>query len=360
MMFNGIYRNKTVLVTGHTGFKGSWFCLFLEKLGANVIGYSLPPPTQPNHFDLLQLSGESIKGDVRDYGFFLRVLEKWHPNIVFHFAAQSLVRYSYRHPVETYETNVMGTANVLEACRHEKSIKSIIIVSSDKCYENNEWVRGYRENDRLGGLDPYSCSKGCVELITNSYRRAYFASDNHRKLLASVRAGNVIGGGDWAENRIVPDIVKAASEGKPAVIRNPDAVRPWQHVLDPLAGYLQLGQKLLEGESEFSGAWNFGPALEIRLRVRDLAEIFKSNWDAIDYHFGQLESDMHETGILSLDSSKAKRLLEWKPVWKAKTPIKKTVDWYKNFYCRDSVLSNEQLNEYIKDAKAACLPWTTH
>ena len=262
-MFRGVYKGKKVLVTGHTGFKGSWLSLWLIKLGAKVIGYALEPPTNSNHFELLNLDMVSIIGDIRDRDRLNAIFKKYKPEVVFHLAAQPLVRYSYINPVETFETNVMGTINVFEACRITESVKAIVNITSDKCYENKEWIWGYRESDPLGGYDPYSASKGCAELVTSSYRKSFFNpedySKKHNTLLASARSGNVIGGGDWGKDRLIPDIVRAISKNEKLYIRNPKATRPWQHVLEPLSGYLFLGQMLLEGKTEFADAWNFGP-----------------------------------------------------------------------------------------------------
>ena len=278
-LFNGIYNNKTVLVTGHTGFKGSWLCFWLIQMGAKVIGYSLEPPTSPNHFELLNLDMVSVIGDIRDSDKLNAVFAQYQPEIVFHLAAQPLVRLSYKEPVETFETNVIGTLKVFEACRNTKSVRAIVNITSDKCYENKEWVWGYRENDPMGGYDPYSASKGCAELVTSSYRNSFFNVNeygkSHNVLLASCRAGNVIGGGDWAKDRLMTDIMVAVSEGKKVVIRNPRATMPWQHVLEPLSGYLMLGQKLFEGKKEFAQAWNFGPGEQGAITVKEVVENIK-------------------------------------------------------------------------------------
>ena len=256
--FGNVYRGRRVLVTGHTGFKGSWLALWLTELGADVTGCSLAPPTSPNHWDLLGLQIADHRLDVRDASAIARVVSQVRPEVVFHLAAQSLVRRSYREPLETWSTNVMGTANVLDACRQTAGVRAVVVVTSDKCYENQGWKRGYREDDRLGGHDPYSASKAATEMVAASYRGAFFGSKS-TPLLATGRAGNVIGGGDWSEDRLLPDVVRAIAEGSTLEIRSPQATRPWQHVLEPLSAYLLLGQKLLEGRGECEGGWNFGP-----------------------------------------------------------------------------------------------------
>lgn len=262
-LFCGVYKKRKVLITGHTGFKGSWLTFWLSQMGADVLGYALEPDTNPNHFSMLDLPIASVIGDIRDIEHLTRVFDRFQPEIIFHLAAQSLVRRSYDDPAETFKTNVIGTVNIFEACRRTSSVRAVINVTSDKCYENREWLWGYRENDPMGGYDPYSASKGCAELVTSAYRNSFFNlaeyDRKHYTLLASVRAGNVIGGGDWAKDRIMTDIMEAVSQGEKLYIRNPRATRPWQHVLEPLSGYLLLGQKLLEGEKEFAEAWNFGP-----------------------------------------------------------------------------------------------------
>lgn len=364
-LFNNIYYGKRVLVTGHTGFKGSWLCLWLKELGANVIGYSLPPPTDPNHFELLYLDIVSITGNVRDFGKLKEAIQCHKPEIVFHLAAQPLVRYSYKNPVETFETNVMGTMNVLEACRQTESVKVIVNITSDKCYENREWVWGYRENDPMGGYDPYSASKGCAELVTKCYRNSFFnpshpltfSPSNNSILLASARAGNVIGGGDWAEDRLLPDIMRAVSKEEKVIIRNPNATRPWQHVLEPLSGYLMLGQKLLEGRKEFAEGWNFGPDDESNICVEDVVSCVKSDWERVDYEIRSSQDNPHEAGFLKLDCSKAHSRLKWKPVWDIKKTLEITIKWYKEFYENGIILSLNNLHEYVEDAMKKALIW---
>lgn len=360
--FNDIYRDKVVLITGHTGFKGSWLALWLTQLGAEVIGYALEPPTEPNHFDLINLDIVSTLADVRDSEKLNEIFQSWRPEIVFHLAAQPLVRYSYVHPTETFETNIMGAVNVFEACRNSSSVRAVINITSDKCYENKEWIWGYRENDAMGGFDPYSASKGCSELITSAYRCSFFNVDeygkSHQVLLASARAGNVIGGGDWREYRIIPDLVKAASKNEKAIIRNPNATRPWQYVLDSLSGYLQLGRYLLEGQKEFGEAWNFGPSNEYMMTVREVVENVKSYWNRIEYEVKHDPAELHEAGLLKLDCSKANSKLKWKSVWDGNRAFEATINWYKAFYEENKVQSLQDLNSYIADAISQQISWT--
>lgn len=332
-----IFRGKKVLVTGHTGFKGSWLSLWLKELGATVIGYSLAPQTEHDNFVVTNLQSEviDIRGDIRDSQKLNEVFQKYEPEIVFHLAAQPLVNYSYSHPKETYDVNVMGTLNVLEAVRINDSVKVCIMVTSDKCYENKEWVWGYREHDAMGGHDPYSSSKGCCELLISSYRNSYFPEDKykqHQKLIASVRAGNVIGGGDWSANRIIPDCIRALENKEKIMIRNPKAVRPWQHVLEPLSGYLLLTEKLITEGARFSGAWNFGPKQGSLVPVEEVVtRIIKSwgsgSWDVISSQ----KERLHETTLLNLDTSKSKFKLNWSPRWSIGQTLDYTVEWYKNY-----------------------------
>jgi len=352
-LFGDIYRNKRVLVTGHTGFKGSWLCLWLKAMGANVLGYSLPPNTEPNHFNLLeqQLKMQSVLGDLLDLNTLKQTFANFQPEIVFHLAAQPIVRLSYVQPLETLQTNIIGTAHVFESCRSTGSVRAIINITSDKCYENREWVWGYRENDPMGGYDPYSASKGCAELVTAAYRNSFFNCEgygkNHHVLLASVRAGNVIGGGDWAKDRIITDMMEAASQNKPLLIRNPNATRPWQHVLEPLSGYLLLGQKLLEGKKEFAGAWNFGPNDDGTIPVIRMVQKMQKNWNKIDYRIEQNKNNPHEAGLLKLDCSKSRIKLYWKSIWSSDIAFYKTAEWYRSFYEDRTVITDSQLGEYV-------------
>ena len=361
-MFGNIYSGKRVLVTGHTGFKGSWLTLWLKKLGAEVAGYALPPPTTPSHYELIAPDINSVNGCILDPEKLDRVFIDFSPEMVFHLAAQPLVRLSYARPKETFETNVIGTVNVLDACRRCSSVRAIVNITSDKCYENREWVWGYRENDAMGGYDPYSASKGCAELVASSYRNSFFNPSEydrkHHTLLASCRAGNVIGGGDWAADRLIPDIMKAAAQGKTVEIRNPHAIRPWQHVLEPLSGYLQLGQKLLEGRPEFSGAWNFGPDDAEVISVHDVVESMKLAWSAGNYSVPGRPEQPHEAGLLKLDCSKAATFLKWHGVWDSAATFARTAGWYRDFYEKNAILSDKDIELYIKAAEGQHLEWT--
>ena len=359
-LFGGIYKNKTVLVTGHTGFKGSWLAYWLNKMGAKVIGYSLEAPTTPNHIGLLDFEIVSVIGDIRDLNKLNETFDTYKPDIVFHLAAQPLVRLSYENPIETYETNVMGTLKVFEACKNAK-VKAVVNITSDKAYENKEWIWGYRENDPMGGYDPYSSSKGCAELLASSYRNSYFNNSEYKKshntLLASCRAGNVIGGGDWAQDRLLTDIMLSVSQGKKVSIRNPHATRPWQHVLEPLSGYLNIGQKLLEEKVEFADGWNFGPSDEGSITVEEVVVNVKTHWDKIDYEINKETNQLHEANLLKLDCSKAHITLKWKNVWNSGATFEKTVKWYKEFYEKNQILTEEDLDSYVSDAKTQKIEW---
>ncbi|WP_086301783.1 CDP-glucose 4,6-dehydratase [Campylobacter devanensis] len=360
-LFSQIYKDKIVLVTGHTGFKGSWLVYWLEQMGAKVIGYSLEAPTEPNHISLLNLDIVSIIGDIRDLNKLNQIFNEYKPDIVFHLAAQPLVRLSYENPIETYETNVIGTLKVLEACKRSK-VKAIVNITSDKAYENKEWVYGYRENDPMGGYDPYSSSKGCADILASSFRNSYFNIKDYKKthntLLATCRAGNVIGGGDWAKDRLMSDIMISVSQGKKVSIRNPNATRPWQHVLEPLSGYLHIGQKLLEEKVEFSGAWNFGPSDEGSITVEEVVKNVKKHWDKIDYQINQDPNQPHEANLLKLDCSKAHILLKWQDVWDSQTTFEKSVKWYKAYYENNQILTSDDLQSYIADARAKNIEWS--
>lgn len=360
-LFSGIYKDKTVLVTGHTGFKGSWLCLWLQEMGAKVIGYSLTPPTQPNHIDLLDLNIISIEGDIRDLDKLNMVMKKYKPDIVFHLAAQPIVRLSYSDPIQTYETNVIGTLKVFEASK-QNDVKAIVNITSDKVYENKEKTYSYVENDTLGGYDPYSSSKACSEILTSSYRDSYFNTKDYKKihntLLSSCRAGNVIGGGDWGLDRLVPDIMSSISTNEIVSIRNPHAVRPWQHVLEPLSGYLNIGQKLLEEKKEFAQSWNFGPANDSHITVEEVIGHIQNHCPTIKCDIQQDSNNPHEANLLMLDSTKAHTKLKWKSVWDIQTTFKKTAQWYKDYYLSNQINTKNDLIEYIDEAKAKKICWT--
>lgn len=388
--FQGVFRGKRVLVTGHTGFKGTWLSIWLARLGADVYGYSLPPPTEPSLFDAA--GAESIIahhqiGDIRDGAALKQAMAHARPDFVFHLAAQPLVRRSYREPVETYEVNVLGTVNLLEAVRSTDSVRVCQVITSDKCYENREWVYGYRENDPMGGYDPYSSSKGCAELVVSSYCRSYFAAGMRASnpfSLASVRAGNVIGGGDWAEDRIVVDCVRSLSSGKPALIRNPNAIRPWQHVLEPLSGYLSLAARQWQEPAHFMGGWNFGPRGSSCVNVGRLADLIVAEWGD-----GRWESAMtstgggaraeaagttteprtsqepHEANFLKLDITKAETLLHWSPAFSVEEAVRETVKWYKDYYDGGEggrsgpQMLDEQIGIYQAKARQLGLSWAS-
>lgn len=336
------WSGKNVFVTGHTGFKGSWLCLWLQQLGANVTGYALQPPTDPSLFDIAQVGQgmHSIIGDIRDAAALAEAMQAAAPDIVIHMAAQPLVRYSYIEPVETYSTNVMGTVHLLEAVRKTPSVRAVVNVTSDKCYENREWVWGYRENEAMGGYDPYSSSKGCAELVASAYRNSYFSSEKyseHRVALASVRAGNVIGGGDWADDRLIPDILRAISAGLPVVIRNPHAIRPWQHVLEPLSGYLQLAQKLYIEGVAYAEGWNFGPNDEDARPVQWIVEQLTGAWgEGASWQLEQT-AQPHEAHYLKLDCSKAKSRLDWQPRWSLATTLEMIVAWQHAYLAKEDM-----------------------
>ena len=360
-LFNGIYKGKKVLITGHTGFKGSWLIQWLEMMGAVVFGYSLPPVNKPNHIDLLNMNMDENLADLRDANTLQAYVNKIQPDIVFHLAAQAIVRVSYDDPIETFSTNIMGTLNVFEACRKSDSVNAIINITSDKCYENKEWIWGYRENDRMGGYDPYSASKGMSELMTSSYRNSFFNINNYGKshniLLGSGRAGNVIGGGDWAIDRLIPDMMKAANTGSSVLVRNPKATRPWQHVLEPLSGYLTLGWKLLEGKKEYADGWNFGPDMGSNLSVGDIVELSSKIWNSITPKFSENTSEHHEANLLMLDCSKANKAMKWSPVWDINTTLDKTINWYKDFYEENKTNTKKDIKAYIKSAKELNIEW---
>ncbi|MDX8396327.1 MAG: CDP-glucose 4,6-dehydratase [Mariprofundaceae bacterium] len=343
------WKGKRVFMTGHTGFKGSWLCLWLKSLGAVVTGYALKPATDPSLFTVADVSCgmDSIIGDVRDRDKLTQAMNAANPEMVIHMAAQALVRYSYRHPVETYEVNVMGTVNLLEAVRACDSVRSVLVITSDKCYENREREAGYREHEAMGGFDPYSNSKGCAELVVSAYRRSFFA-EGGKVGVATARAGNVIGGGDWSEDRLIPDMVHAFTAGQCVTIRNPGAVRPWQHVFEALHGYLLLLERMAEDSKSFSQAWNFGPEDKDAHDVAWIIERFVRSWGDADWCIEQDTENLHEAGLLRLDCSKARSELNWHPVLELEQAMTWIADWYRCYYNNGDVasLSEGQLNAF--------------
>lgn len=342
------WRGKRVLVTGHTGFKGGWLSLWLQEMGAEVFGFALAPPTAPSLFERARVGDgmESRIGDIRDADLIARAVRECRPEIVLHLAAQPLVRHSYKAPIENYATNVMGLVHVLEAVRCAGSVKAMINVTSDKCYENRDWVWGYRESEAMGGHDPYSNSKGCAELVTSAYRRSFFAEEGIA--LASARAGNVIGGGDWAEDRIVPDILRAFEGGKTVVLRNPNAIRPWQHVLEPLSGYLMLAEKLYAEGNEWAEGWNLGPSEEDALPVSWIVEKLASIWGHKQGWRVEGRPQPHEAGYLKLDSAKIRARLGWRSRWRLDTALEKIAIWHRAHLLNHDmrVKTLQQIQEY--------------
>ena len=368
-LFGGVFQNKKIFVTGHTGFQGSWLTLWLKSLGAKVTGYSLLPPTKPSLFEILQLKQDinHIVGDVRDHSFLQKCLIKHKPDIVFHLAAQPLVRLSYEKPVDTFHTNIMGTVNLLEAIRNTQSVKAGIIITSDKCYENKEWDFAYRENDPLGGFDPYSASKGATEIVTSSYSRSFFHSNNKKRKIgiATVRAGNVIGGGDWAQDRIVPDCIRSIYSGKQILIRNPKSIRPWQHVLEPISGMLLLASKLWDNPHSYNESWNFGPNLSTNVTVKELViQIIKElkqkpNWKDVSKN---TKNAVHEANFLRLDSTKANNLLGWRQTYDNKETISETTSWYQNYMKKTEMrkFTLLQIKKYVEKAKHMNATWAVN
>ena len=349
------WQGKKVLITGHTGFKGGWLSLWLQEMGSQVIGLALDPPTNPNLFDQANVAENmlSLKADIRELDPLKKIFQDQKPEIVFHLAAQSLVRYSYLEPVETYQTNVIGSLNILEAIKYVNSVRSVVMVTTDKCYDNQEWVWGYRENEPMGGHDPYSSSKGCAELLIASFRDSFFPNHDfvkHKTGIASVRAGNVIGGGDWAEDRLIPDIFRAIKNRTTVRVRNPNAIRPWQHVLEPLSGYLMLAEKLYKNGDKYAEAWNFGPKEEDTKTVewiinkisKQLGEETRWAYDDGDHP--------HEANYLKLDCSKAHNILLWKPKWSLDHALIKIIEWYRDELTGKNVKEKtlSQINEYMK------------
>ena len=345
---SSFWGGRRVLITGHTGFKGGWLSLWLQSMGAVVHGVALPPPTQPSLFveGCVAEGMTSALGDIRDFKFVFNEMNRFEPEIVIHMAAQPLVRYSYIEPVETYATNVMGTVHVLEAVKSIGTIRAIINVTTDKCYENREWVWGYREDEPMGGHDPYSSSKGCSELVSSAYRKSFFQEMGIQ--LATVRAGNVIGGGDWALDRLVPDVLKAFNENSPVVIRNPRSIRPWQHVLEPLSGYLVLAQALCEEGNPFAEAWNFGPNYEDAKPVEWVVNELARLWDGNARWERELSAQPHEAHNLRLDIAKANTMLRWRPRWNLERALQETVSWHKLWIAGGDVREKciKQINDY--------------
>ena len=354
-LFNGFYKDKRVLITGHTGFKGTWLSIWLNELGAKVVGYGLDPYTENDNFIVTGLKDKIIdtRGDIRDCEKLQQVFTKYKPEIVFHLAAQPLVKLSYEIPKETYEVNVMGTLNVLECIRNTSSVKVGIMITTDKCYENKEQIWPYRETDPMGGYDPYSSSKACAEILISSYRNSFLNPkdyDKHGTSIASVRAGNVIGGGDWSKDRIVPDCVRALLNGKDIEIRNPNAVRPWQHVLEPLSGYLLLGAKMFKNGKNYCEGWNFGPERHSIVKVEEVISTIIKEWGNGEWVNSSSSEDFHEANLLSLDISKAKTYLNWEPAWDLTKCIQMTVAWYRIFSQNGNMYEfcKEQISFYQK------------
>lgn len=359
-LFGGVFSGRKVLVTGHTGFKGTWLSLWLQTLGATVAGYALEPPTPVNLFEALRLEDRitHIHGDIRDLKSLKAVLARFQPEIVFHLAAQSLVRRAYAEPVLTYETNVMGTVNLFESLRQSSGTRVVVNITSDKCYDNREWVYAYRENDPMGGFDPYSSSKGCAELVTSAYRNSFLREAGVRT--ASARAGNVVGGGDWAADRIVPDCIRALSKGEVIEIRNPGAVRPWQFVLEPLSGYLWLASRLWEGDGGLDDAWNFGPDVRSTIPVRKIAEAMIQEWGEGSWRGPEeVRAEPHEAGFLALDCLKAASLLGWNPTYDIDRTLAVTAAWYKAEHRREDIsqITLQDIEDYVVEANRQHAVW---
>ncbi|WP_113907277.1 CDP-glucose 4,6-dehydratase [Aliidiomarina celeris] len=355
--FNGVFAGKRVLLTGHTGFKGSWLALWLQQLGADVTGVSLAPDTEPAHWPLLNLSGKHFVQDICDAGAVRQIVDAVRPELVLHLAAQPLVRKSYADPLSTWQSNVIGTVNVLEACRMQGSVQAIIVVTTDKVYDNPETGIAFTEQLPLGGHDPYSASKAACELVVQSYQRSFFSADG--PLLASARAGNVIGGGDWAADRLIPDVVRACQADSDLVIRSPHAIRPWQHVLDSLSGYLLLAAGLLQERQELASAWNFGPAQTDSITVLDVLTLMQQHWPQLHWQIDSTSTEWHEAGLLRLDTTKARQLLQWQPVWDVTQAAQQTALWYQAYYQQRPLLTLQQLQRYITDARQQGAVWTS-
>ncbi|MGL4106566.1 CDP-glucose 4,6-dehydratase [Clostridium sp. LP20] len=352
-IFDGFYKDKVVLVTGHTGFKGSWLSLWLQELGAKVIGYSLDPENNEDNFNVSRLSSKivDIRGDIRDFKKLDDVFNQYKPEMVFHLAAQPLVRESYNNPRETYEINVMGTLNVLEAIKNSNSVKVGVMITTDKCYENKERIWGYREYDPMGGYDPYSSSKGCCELLISSYRNSFFnleEYDMHNKAIASVRAGNVVGGGDFAKDRIIPDCIRSIRNNEKISVRSPEAIRPWQHVLEPLYGYMLLGRRLYEDGKLYSEGWNFGPSDELQVRVSEIVNLIIRNFGEGSWEDKSEKKGVHEANLLTLDCTKARIRLGWSSIMSIDETIEYTAKWYRDFKEDMYMFNVNQISDYCK------------
>jgi len=360
-LFDGAYAGRRVFVTGHTGFKGSWLVLWLQELGAEVCAIALPAATEPSHHALLSPTINCASVDIRNGNAVRGAMQDFAPEMVFHLAAQALVRESYVQPKATFDVNVIGLVNVLEAVRATPSVRAVVNVTSDKCYRQNGSSAAFAENDALGGHDPYSASKACAEIVSASYRASFLNAHagSQGVALATARAGNVVGGGDWSSDRLIPDLARAAASTKTVPIRSPNAIRPWQHVLEPLAGYLQLGQQLLEQPeqaAQYSAAWNFGPAADGHLTVGEVVSEFSKHWGAVHPELDTL-AHPHEAATLHLDCTKAHTELGWRSVWNSSTMLERTASWYRAWYENGVVRTRLDLNDYVSDARALHMPW---
>jgi len=363
--FNDVFKGKTVLVTGHTGFIGSWLTLWLKYLGANIIGYSLNPPTDPSLFDILNLDNEitNVTSDIRDKKKLFETVKKYEPEFVFHLAAQSLVRDSYANPLDTFEINVLGTANMLEVLRFSPSVKVALIMTSDKCYDSKISNRPHIEDDPMGGIDPYSASKGAAELITSSYKDSFFDTNSHKISISTIRAGNILGGGDWAKDRIIPDSINAINRNHNIKIRNPDSIRPWQYVLEPISGMLWLARKMYSNQKEFNQSWNFGPEIGQKfLTVKEIADyiLTKSN-SSLKIDFTDNSNQPFESKKLMIDSSKAYSNLDWKNIYTIDDALSEIIAWYKTYQNKQEDMkefSISQIDNYVSKAKQVIMNWT--
>ena len=353
-VFQNCFWGKRVLITGNTGFKGSWLALWLQQLGAEVIGYALEPDTTPSHWELLNLNCRHYVDDIRNAASIERVVKEIKPDVIFHLAAQPLVRLSYEQPVVTWTTNVVGTVNLLNASRNIENLAGIVVVTTDKVYENPEHGIPFQEDEELGGSDPYSASKAACELVVQSFRKSFF--NGQRTMVATARAGNVIGGGDWAKDRLIPDVVIASSNGEPVKIRYPNSIRPWQHVLDSLSGYLCLAQRMIAGDTSVEGAWNFGPDIAQQNSVSDVLIKMNALWPELVWDI-EKEMQPHEAVLLQLNCEKARKHLNWSPIWLFDETAEKTASWYQRFYSNNEVITSEQIEQYQNDARKRGAYW---